>query len=66
MWYYVTSLCVAFKNSQGNYLLNVLLTFILCNLLPAGYCFLPAYVRHKSLTEQNKTYFILSQILRAI
>lgn len=66
MWYYVTSLCVAFKNSQGNYLLNVLLTFILCNLFPAGYCLLPAYVRHKSLVEQNKKYFILSQILRAI
>ena len=66
MWYYVTSLCVAFKNSQGNYLLNVLLTFILCNLIPAGYCFLPAYVRYKSLKEQNKIYFILSQILRAM
>ena len=66
MWYYVTALCVAFKNSQGNYLLNILLTFILCNLIPAGYCFLPAYIRYKSLTEQNKKFFILSQILRII
>ena len=64
MWYYVTSLCVAFKNSQGNFLLNVLLTFIFCNLIPIAYCFLPAYVRNKALIEKNKYFFIISQILR--
>ena len=66
MWYYVTSFCVAFKNSQGNYLLNVLLTFILVNLFPGAYSFLPAYIRKKALDEKNKKYFIFSQFLRAI
>ena len=65
MWYFIAGFCVVFKNSQGNYLLNVLLTFILSNLFPGAYCFLPAYVRQKALKEQNKTYFILSQFLRA-
>jgi hypothetical protein len=66
MWYYITALCVAFKNSQGNFLLNVLLTFILCNLFPSCYCFIPAYIRHKSLKEENKALFNISIILRAL
>ena len=64
MWYYVTALCVAFKNSQSNFLLNVLLTFVCCNLLSGGYCFLIAYVRQKALKERRKLYFVVSLILK--
>ena len=65
-WYYTTALCVAFKNSQGNFLLNVLLTFIFCNLFSAGYCFLPAYIRKKAINEKSKKFFIIFQILKII
>ena len=66
MWYYVTAFCVAFKNSQSNFLLNVLLTFVFCNLLSGGYCFLIAYVRQKALKEKRKSYFIASLILKCL
>ena len=64
MWYYVTAFCVAFKNSQSNFLLNVLLTFVFCNLLSGAYCFLIAYVRQKALKEKRKSYFIASLFLK--
>ena len=66
MWYFVTAFCVAFKNSQGNFLLNILITFILCNLFPGGYCFLPAYLRRKAFKERNKKIFIISHLLRIL
>ena len=64
MWYYVTAFCVAFKNSQSNFLLNVLLTFIFCNILSGAYCFLIAYVRQKALKEKKKSYFVISLFLK--
>ena len=33
-WYYVAAFCAVFKNSQVNYLINVLAAFILCNIWP--------------------------------
>lgn len=64
MWYYVTAFCVAFKNSQSNFLLNVLLTFIFCNLLSGAYCLLIAYTRQKALKEKKKSYFVVSLLLK--
>ena len=66
IWYFVTALCVAFKNSQGNFLLNVFLTFFFCNIIPCGYCFIPAYFRQKAFKEKNKTTYIFSRVLCSI
>lgn len=64
MWYYVTAFCVAFKNSQSNFLLNVLLTFIFCNILSVLYCFLLAYVRQKAQKEKRRSLFVISLLLK--
>ena len=52
-WYYVAAFCAVFKNSQGHYLVNVLWTFIICNLWPCVTSLIAPIFRIKSLKNGN-------------
>ena len=62
-WYYVSAFCAIFKNSQGHYFINVLVTFILCNLWPLAISLIPAFLRRKALDEKKETMYKISQII---
>ena len=52
-WYYVAAFCAVFKNSQGHYLVNVLWTFIICNLWPCVTSLIAPIFRIRSLKNGN-------------
>ena len=52
-WYYVSAFCAIFKNSQGHYFINVLVTFILCNIWPCVTSLIAPIFRIKSLKDKN-------------
>ncbi len=66
-WYYVSAFCAVFKNSQGHYFGNVLITFIICNLYPFVFSWIAPPLRYKSKsTSKGQTLYKVSQILAFI
>ena len=66
VWYYTAALCVCYRNSQVNFLLNVFLTFIFCNIIPCFYSFLPALLRKQAINKNNKNIFLFYKICKII
>ena len=63
-WYYVAAFCAVFKNSQGNYFINALVAFIVCNLWPCVTSLIPAFLRKKALDNgASETLYKISQII---
>ena len=63
-WYYVSAFCAVFKNSQGRYLLNVFIAFLVCNIWPCVTSLIPALLRINSLkTGTSETLYKISQII---
>ena len=63
-WYYVAAFCAVFKNSQGHYLLNVLWTFMICNLWPFVTSLIAPIFRIKSLKDgKSPCMYKFSQII---
>ena len=62
-WYYVAAFCAVFQNSQGHYLLNFLLCFIICNIWPVITSFIPAFLRKKALDTRSSKLYKVSQIV---
>ena len=63
-WYYVSAFCAVFKNSQGAYLINVLVSFIVLNAWPCVTSLIPTFLRRKSLDQYNReTMYKISQII---
>ena len=62
-WYYVAAFCAVFKNSQKSYLVNTLVSFIICNLWPAVTSLIPTYMRKKALDKKNETLYKASQYI---
>ena len=52
-WYYVAAFSAIFKNSQVHYFINVLLSFIICNLWPCFTSLIAPIFRIKSLKDGN-------------
>jgi len=65
-WYYVAAFCAVFKNSQGHYLINVLFSFIVCNIWPFVTSLIPPILRRKALDNDNKCLYKASQIIAYI
>lgn len=66
IWYYIAAFCVCYRNSQVNFLLNVLITFIFCNIIPCFYCFIPAYLRKLAFNKHNENILLFYKICRII
>ena len=62
-WYYVSAFCAVFKNSQKNYLINLLICFIVCNLWPFITSFIPTIMRRMAIEKYNETLYKASQII---
>ena len=62
-WYYVSAFVSVFKNSQKNYLINTLLSFILCNLWPGITTFIPTFMRRKAIEKGNATLYKVSKYI---
>ncbi len=62
-WYYVAAFCAIFKNSQGHYLINVLLAFIVCNIWPFVTSLIAPILRLKALSSDNECLYKASQII---
>ena len=63
-WYYVAAFCAIFKNSQANYLINVLACFIVCNLWPCVTSLIAPIFRTLSLKNKNsECMYKFSQII---
>ena len=60
-WYYVSAFCAVFKNSQKNYLINTLISFIVCNLWPFVTTFIPTIMRRKAIEKKSATLYKSSQ-----
>ena len=62
-WYYVAAFCAIFKNSQGHYLTNVLISFIICNIWPFVTSLIAPILRLKALSGNNQCLYKASQII---
>ena len=62
-WYYVSAFCAVFKNSQGHYFINVLVSFIICNLWPCFISLIPAFLRKKAIDKRSEIMYNVSQII---
>ena len=62
-WYYVSAFCAVFKNSQWNYLLNTIFSFIVCNLWPFVTSGITAGLRKLSLNKESAGLYKFSQIV---
>ena len=62
-WYYVSAFCAVFKNSQGHYLTNTLVSFIVCNLWPAITSLIPTFMRIKAKEKNSSKLYNASKIV---
>ena len=65
-WYYVAAFCAVFKNSQGHYLINVLVAFIVCNIWPCVTSLIPPILRRYGLDKNSSCMYKASQIISYI
>ena len=65
-WYYVAAFCAVFKNSQGNYFINLLFAFIVCNVWPCVTSLIPPIFRMKGLDNGSECMYTFSQIISYI
>ena len=65
-WYYVAAFCAVFKNSQGNYFINLFIAFIVCNVWPCVTSLIPPVFRKRALDNQSKCMYTFSQIISYI
>ena len=62
-WYYVSAFCAVFKNSQKNYLINTLISFIVCNLWPLVTSGITVGLRRLSLKKESPCLYKFSQVV---
>ena len=62
-WYYVSAFCAVFKNSQGHYFINTIVSFIVCNLWPIVTSGITTGLRKLSLSKESSALYKFSQIV---
>jgi len=65
-WYYVSAFCAIFKNSQGHYLINVLVAFIVCNIWPCVTTLIAPAMRKYAFKNDSSCMYKASQIVAYI
>ena len=66
MWYYIAAFGSCYRNTQFAFLLNILITFVFCNIYPCFYSFIPAIFRKLALGKQDTKLFTCYKILNII
>ena len=65
-WYYVSAFCAVFKNSQRHYFINVLISFIICNIWPCITSLIAPALRIYSIKNEHPCLYKLSKIISYI
>ena len=66
MWYYIAAFGSCYRNTQVAFLLNILITFVFCNIIPCFYCFIPALFRKLAVDRQDTRFFTCYRIFNII
>ena len=53
-WYYISTFCAVYRNTQSHLFKDVLISFLTSLLYPFGLCLLPGFFRIPSLSDKNK------------
>ena len=65
-WYYLSSFCAVFRNTQSHLFKDVLLSYLLSLLYPFGLALLPGMLRIPALSDKNKDRKMLYNISKIV
>jgi hypothetical protein len=65
-WYYLTSFCAVYKNSQVYLIINTIICFCISFLYPLFINLIPGIFRLMSFNKNKKSLFIISKIIQAL
>ena len=65
-WYYMSSFCIIYKNTQLYLIKNSLISFLIYLICPFIIYLLPSFIRINSLKKPGKYYYITSQIISSL
>ena len=63
-WYYLSSFCALYKNTQTYLIKNTLISFVLSIIFPLIYNLFPSVIRVHSFKERNECLYKFSSILQ--
>ena len=66
MWYYVSAFCAVYKNSQQQFFVNIIISFVFSNLIPFAYCIIPTIFRQDSIRDESTIGFTLAKVFQII
>ena len=65
-WFYLSSFCAVFQNSQLFIFLNAFIDFIIIAFFPLFYNLLPCILRNMALKNRNECIFNISKVSQVI
>ena len=63
-WYYLSSFCAIFQNTQIYIVINTFISFGISNIFPLFYNLIPGIIRIYSLKSKNECFYKLNEILQ--
>ena len=65
-WVYIATFCAVYKNTQLNFFTNIIISFVLSNIIPFVYCLIPTIFRLDAVREESKFSFVVYRIFQII
>ena len=65
-WYYISAFCAVYKNTQLNFFVNILISYIFSNIIPFVYCLIPTIFRQNAVKEQSEISFYIYKVFQII
>ena len=65
-WYYISAFCAVYKNTQLNFFVNILISYIFSNIIPFIYCLIPTIFRQNAVKEQSEISFYIYKVFQII
>ena len=65
-WVYISAFCAVYKNTQLNFFVNIIISFVMSNLIPFIYCLIPTIFRLDAVREESKFSFVVYRIFQII
>ena len=65
-WVYIAAFCAVYKNTQLNFFVNIIISFVLSNIIPFVYCLIPTIFRLDAVREESKFSFVVYRIFQII
>ena len=64
LWFYLSSFCAVFQNSQKFIIINTFIDFTIACIFPLIFNLLPCLLRKKALEDNNELIFKISRVLQ--